>query len=130
MWEIREDGNHVLLDILQKGEIVELPNIPDRICEFRPHNPVQVAICDCQEILHSPIAVPVMVKLRKDWTRVQALQMIKHYKYVEDRLVHFLVYLSRNFQSKASKHQLALPFPITHEELAAAIRSTRATIPA
>ncbi|AUS10005.1 hypothetical protein C1X05_14990 [Laceyella sacchari] len=128
LWETKEDGNHVLLDVLQEGSIFEVPFIPDRTCEFHPHSPVQVSICDWREVLHSPIAASVIAELRKYWTRVQTLQMIKHNKFVEDRLIQFLFFLAQPFQSKTNEHQLALPFPITHEELAAAILSTRATI--
>lgn len=128
LWELLFDGNQVLIDILKEGHVVEIANHEFNLYEFRAHEYAEICVLDWDQIHKEQLTLEILQKLRDFSARSQELTSIQRLKYVEDRLINLLVYLSKQYSKKSSNNDVVLTLPVTHEEIACAVLSTRATI--
>ncbi|MBA4493135.1 Crp/Fnr family transcriptional regulator [Paenactinomyces guangxiensis] len=128
LWELLSDGSQVLIDILKEGHVVEVAACQFNVYEFRTNEHAEICMLDWEQIHQQKLTLEILQKLRDFSARSQELTSIQRLKYVKDRLINLLIYLSKQYSKKSKNDDVVLTVPITHEEIACAILSTRATI--
>lgn len=129
LWEIDLEGNRFLLDILNKGNIIEVPKNDYVLYELIPREETEIWSLDWSTIKKSNLLMVEINKgLRKFFIRTFELGSIIRMKYIEDRVIYLLVFLSKKFGHRNKNNEIILTILLTHEEIACSVLSTRATI--
>jgi CRP-like cAMP-binding protein len=128
LWEISDEGDQILLDIFNEGIAFEINDNFKYFYELRVEKTTAILALCWEEILeNNKLTKSILSSLREHSLRTQELHMIQRKKYVEDRVINFLCFLSRKFCKKVG-NEILITIPVTHEEIACAVMSTRATV--
>lgn len=129
LWEVQLDGKQALADILKQGMAAEIAGLHDASYEARVQTSTRLHIYDWEQIPdNSNDMLDILIKLREHSLRTQQLALICRQKYVSDRIHMLLSFLNNEFGVLFTEEQRIIPFALTHEDLAGAVNSSRATV--
>jgi len=125
IWETHLDGRQVLVNILDGNSAIQIHNFVHASYEMQIKKTSFLQITFLEAIDNQ---MNILHALRKQTFMSEELAAIHREKYVEHRLYFFLQFLKRHFGKEIKKEHYLIAVPITHEELASAVNSTRPTI--
>ncbi|MFZ5825858.1 MAG: Crp/Fnr family transcriptional regulator [Bacillota bacterium] len=130
LWEVHPDGRELLTDIIQPDSAFEVADSGlSAWYELRVLQVTALHIMRWHEVKHDTMLMyEVLSKLRENAVRRQELAAIMRQKFVDWRLAAYLRFLLKWFGNPAGEGMGVIPLPLTHEQLACAIDSTRATV--
>ncbi|CAM3868805.1 Crp/Fnr family transcriptional regulator [Mesobacillus thioparans] len=128
LWEISADGNQVLVDIYGEGGVIEIPKSSSALFELRVEDFSEISFLNWESIeKNTNLTINILNRLRKNSLRIQQLNIMQRKRLVEERVINFLMYLCKEFSEKSDNNRI-ITLPITHEEIACTVLSTRATV--
>jgi CRP-like cAMP-binding protein len=130
LWEVHPDGRQLLIDIIQPDTAFEVVDSGlSAWYELRTVQLTELHTMRWSELKNEPmLAYEVLRKLREIAVRRQELAAIMRQKFVDSRLAAYLKFLLKWFGTPAAEGTGLIPIQLTHEHLACAIDSTRATV--
>lgn len=129
LWELHNDGVEILINVLKPDDAVRLPDPSiNSVYEFRTNKEKAQLILYKWDSLHKiEEKYYLLNKVATTTMRTELINHIKRKKFVKNRLVYLLQFLSQEFGEIENQYYI-LNIPLTHEHLSSLILSSRVTV--
>lgn len=129
LWELHSDGVEILINVLKPDDAVRLPGPSfNSVYEFRSNKEkAQLILYKWESLNRVEEKYFLLNKVATTTMRTEMINHIKRKKFVKNRLVYLLQFLSQEFGELENKYYI-IQIPLTHAQLSSLILSSRVTV--
>lgn len=131
LWELNSDGSEILINVLKADDAIRLPNVQfNSIYELRTDKEKVLLYIYEWDPFNSSLEEKyfLLSKVTSTLMRTESINFIKRQRFVKNRILSLLHFLVQEYGEKYKGNNYIIKIPLTHEQLASLILSTRTTV--